>query len=367
MFKINPERDKKGRRRRRCTVSAVLSAVFIAGCFMAPDRGGIHEGWAELTGETVRRAGGKISGCFCLESDLALEEENITVDGDEAKICLRGHVLKGTGSGSVISVVNGGKLEICDCFVSSEEHVLDSEVPGEEQETVYGGLITGGSGRGGAVYAEGCFVLRSGNLAGNSAGDEYGGAVFLADGSFIMEKGSILRNSGRKGGGVYVDGGCFTMKEGFIYRNTAGIEGGGVVIYDGTFIMKGGTVTENVSVLEGAGLYCRGPVFMGGKVYAAGNYRNTGSGRNESDVYLIGKRTISLIEDFPLEEGSLIGISCQEKPAEGKTSDVCITDLDPAGIFFSTGSLYETLWTGDRLVLKLRSEDPEDNSGQGEK
>ncbi len=377
MLKKESEEDRRAKNSKIFGLYSLFFSLLMSGCFLAPDRGAIHEGWSELTGDIVRNMGGKISGSFCLKDDLILEDEDIVVDGEDVRICLQGHVLKGTGRGSVITVVNGGKLEICDCSVSSESHILqrtddlwlwNDSASGEDIRTVCGGMITGGCGRGGAVCVDGSFVMNAGSLAGNSSEEEYGGAVFLSGGSFLMKNGSILCNRGRKGGGVFVDGGCFTMEDGYIYWNSAGIDGGGAGIYDGSFIMKGGTVTENVSVMDGAGLYCKGPVYIGGKVSVSGNYMDSGTGRSAGDMHLAGERTVSLIKNCPLKEGALIGISSGKKPSEGKPAVICEADQDLSGIFYSCSSLYETAWTGDRMVLKIRdNEDTGENLVEGEK
>lgn len=67
-------------------------------------------------------------------------------------------------------------------------------------ETVYGGIITGGTGSriffsngvegGGVIIGSGALTMNGGNIVGCIAND--GGGLFLSDGSFTMNAGSIV-------------------------------------------------------------------------------------------------------------------------------------------------------------------------------
>ena len=122
---------------------------------------------------------------------------------------LNGYVLKMTGSGSVIILDNKsgitGDLTLIDSNPTAEHKF---KVNGAEPwvlddsgtETVYGGIITGGTGSriffsngvegGGVIIGSGALTMNGGNIVGCIAND--GGALFLSDGSFTMNAGSIV-------------------------------------------------------------------------------------------------------------------------------------------------------------------------------
>ncbi len=122
---------------------------------------------------------------------------------------LNGYVLKMTGSGSVIILDNKsgitGDLTLIDSNPTAEHKfkvngaepwVLDNS----GTETVYGGIITGGTGSriffsngvsgGGVIIGSGALTMTGGNIVGCIA--NRGGGLFLSDGSFTMNAGSIV-------------------------------------------------------------------------------------------------------------------------------------------------------------------------------
>ena len=122
---------------------------------------------------------------------------------------LNGYVLKMTGSGSVIILDNKsgitGDLTHIDSNPTAEHKfkvngaepwVLDNS----GTETVYGGIITGGTGSriffsngvegGGVIIGSGALTMNGGNIVGCIANE--GGGLFLSDGSFTMNAGSIV-------------------------------------------------------------------------------------------------------------------------------------------------------------------------------
>ena len=122
---------------------------------------------------------------------------------------LNGYVLKMTGSGSVIILDNKsgttGDLTLIDSNPTAEHKfkvngaepwVLDDS----DTETVYGGIITGGTGSriffsngvggGGVIIGSGALTMNGGNIVGCIA--NRGGGLFLSDGSFTMNAGSIV-------------------------------------------------------------------------------------------------------------------------------------------------------------------------------
>ena len=122
---------------------------------------------------------------------------------------LNGYVLKMTGSGSVIILDNKsgitGDLTLIDSNPTAEHKF---KVNGAEPwvlddsgtETVYGGIITGGTGSriffsngvegGGVIIGSGALTMNGGNIVGCIA--NRGGGRCLSDGSFTMNAGSIV-------------------------------------------------------------------------------------------------------------------------------------------------------------------------------
>ena len=142
------------------------------------------------------------------------------------------------------------------------------------------------TGKGGGVYSNTAFTMKSGaNVSENVAG--YGGGVYICGGSFAMESGGITQNKSIEGGGLYIfsgpnypiesviiastisgnkadgDGGGvyseddFTVNGGSITGNTAGDSGGGVFVEDGllTLADAGSSISNNTAEGNGGGVY----------------------------------------------------------------------------------------------------------------
>ena len=191
---------------------------------------------------------------------------------------LNGHVLKYENDqthGGPLAVESGGHLTIIDSNPSAEHKFTPNAdglwVLNEENgsETVFGGVITGGTGYpihfsygsggyynyyGGAVYIEpgGQLTMTGGNIVGCSATD--GGGVCIdselngKQGQFSMSGGSIIGCvASGGGGGVYAraEGSVFNMSGTALIRDCrCGEDGGGVRIC-GTFRMSDSAAIRN--------------------------------------------------------------------------------------------------------------------------
>ena len=235
-----------------------------------------------LTADMTELTGGE----YNLIGDVTLTETlritgNVTLD-------LNGHVLQyknDSTKGSVIKVESGGQLTIEDSNTSNLSHkfkpngdglwVLDES---NGTETVYGGVITGGTGYpyqlysivncGGGVYIApgGQLTMTGGNIIGCSA--EYGGGVCIypkrdgKQGQFSMSGGSIIGCSAESGGGVCAFGKFQMSGQAVIRSCTAGRTsyncGGGVWV-DGSFEMSGEAIIEGCQAISesacGGGVY----------------------------------------------------------------------------------------------------------------
>lgn len=187
-----------------------------------------------------------------LTSDIS-SEATFTVSGVKT-LDLNGYVVTFTGeTGSVISVAEGAEFTLKDSNPTKENTVGD--------ETVYGGVITGGKSDigGGGVYVSGSFTMEGGSISGNTSTAPYyyggGGGVHVgSNADFTMKGGSISDNKAVRensydatyGGGVYVnENGTFTMEGGSISGNVSKLYGGGVYVERGSFTMEDGSISGN--------------------------------------------------------------------------------------------------------------------------
>ena len=199
---------------------------------------------------------------------------------------LNGYVLKMTGSGSVIILDNKsgitGDLTLIDSNPTAEHKfkvngvepwVLDDS----GTETVYGGIITGGTGSriffsngvegGGVIIGSGALTMNGGNIVGCIA--KNGGGLFLSDGSFTMNAGSIVGCSTPNRlttgeafyGGIYAFGpmanrdttGVITLTGGLIKNNGRYAIN---AVYKTTIYANGGEVYGGVDLNQACKITC---------------------------------------------------------------------------------------------------------------
>ena len=215
-------------------------------------------------------------GNYYLNNDVTISQ-TITVSGT-VTLDLNGHVLQyknDSTKGSVIKVESGGQLTIEDSNSNATHKfkpngdglwVLDES---NGTETVYGGVITGGTGYpyqlystvncGGGVYIApgGQLTMTGGNIIGCSA--EYGGGVCIypkrdgEQGQFSMSGGSIIGCSAEYGGGVCAFGKFQMSGQAVIRSCTAGrtsFNCGGGVYVDGSFEMSGEAIIEGCQAIS---------------------------------------------------------------------------------------------------------------------
>ena len=164
---------------------------------------------------------------------------------------LNGHVIKMTGSGSVISIA-WSNLTLQDSSPTATH--TDASLPA-------GGVITGGNAAyGGGVYvgSGGSMTMNGGTIKKCSA--ECGGGVAAADGSFTMTGGTIANctattsNYTYGGGGVYfASSATFTMNGGTIENCSSKTLGGGV-FSTSNFSMSGNAIIRGCSAKAGGGV-----------------------------------------------------------------------------------------------------------------
>ena len=113
---------------------------------------------------------------------------------------------------------------------------------------------------GGAVYIEdGTFNMNGGTIESCSA--TKGGAVYIkksgsSSPSFTMSGDATIKDcsSTSHGGAVYLEGGQVTINEGRIDKNSSSGSGGGIYVCDGSFTMNDGDITGNYASTHGGGV-----------------------------------------------------------------------------------------------------------------
>ena len=177
-------------------------------------------------------------------------------------------------SGNSAAMTGGG------VFVSSGSIIMSSDA-------VISGNSAGNNGGGIYISYPGTFTMENGTISGNSAANNGGGVYVHNSGAFTMNSGSISGNRATKnGGGVYVEsiGTTFTMKDGTIGGSTAADAntadyGGGVYVKNGTFTMSGGKVTGNSATKDGGGVRLdKGTFHMSGSAVISRNTTDTYGG-----------------------------------------------------------------------------------------
>ena len=242
---------------------------------------------------------------------------------------LNGYVLKMTGSGSVIILDNKsgitGDLTLIDSNPTAEHKF---KVNGAEPwvlddsgtETVYGGIITGGTGSriffsngvggGGVIIGSGALTMNGGNIVGCIA--NRGGGLFLSDGSFTMNAGSIvgcstpnrLTTGEAFHGGIYAFGpmangdttGVITLTGGLIKNNGRYAIN---AVYKTTIYANGGEVYGEVYLNQACKITClaedNGITAFKGKTVIGGtssvNPSHVGWGLFYGGLYIYGNTT----------------------------------------------------------------------------
>ena len=228
--------------------------------------------------------------------DVAL----VVKSGQTVTLNLNGQIVTGNGKDSVVKIENGGILDLYDGNPTVTNTVTIFGTPIE----IPGGVITGGSAeRGGGVYIgeNGIFNMFGGTIVGNSASS--GGGVYVAGGEdyetgvFNMQGGTIVRNRSTAGGGVYLHSkSTFIMNGGTIARNTAESNGGGVYLYsEVTFNLFNGTVSENTAESNGGGIY----VYSNSEVIMSGGIISDNEAIDGAGVHVYGT--------FDISGGTIVG------------------------------------------------------------
>ena len=254
----------------------------------------------ELTAAIAKGGTVKLANDITISSSLNISG-TVTLD-------LNDHVLKMTGSGSVIQV--NGTLTLTDSaenktakYFSKDANGLWTLTDGITENTVSGGVITGGStGIGGGVMIRtggvmirtgGTLAMTGGNIAGCRVNGQGGGVYVSGGGTFTMNGGTIAGcvadMMGAQGGGIF-NGGIFNGKVQNYDRISGGVFKSDVIngageITGGTFY---GTVTNHNGRITGG-------TFHAG-VFGTGHI--TGSGTAEDPYQIVTAQGLKAFRDI---------------------------------------------------------------------
>ena len=173
---------------------------------------------------------------------------------------------------------------------------------------MYGGNIAGNA-LGVSINYRAAFSLYGGSITGNAnsgsvsedkGNTSYGGGVYVGQGTFSMQGGSISRNSSSQGGGVYVKGNTCTIQGGSITGNNTSGNGGGVYVTGGECNLAGGTVSQNKSDSNGGGVCVTG-----------GKCNLTGGAVSQNESGSLGGGVFVNRGSFSMTAGEISGNQCR--------------------------------------------------------
>ena len=215
-------------------MALALVAVFALASPAAYAGHNSHDDWAAVSTGSRKTLD---SGSYYLKDNL---NSDLVIKGD-VELCLNGHTLSGSGTGSVITVTEGARLSLHDCGK--------------------GGCVTGGKATdGGGIYvAKGAgLTLESGSISGNQA--NRGGGICAADGASVtVNGGEICDNSAKSGGGLFLR--CeASIQDVRICGNSAEYTGAGLyaeMAEGGSIDLNGSTIEGNTGMGHGGGVYLK--------------------------------------------------------------------------------------------------------------
>ena len=387
------DKKMKNTTKKRGVIAALISITIISliiafggnaeGRALAHADGHTHDGYTEWTDANALP---NAAGGYYLTTDVTISS-TWNVPSGTTNLCLNGHGIIRSGSGTVVSIGNGATLNLYDC--GETEHRFSVAIyNGNTAEaglatvddaltsdylTFTGGYITGGSigDGGGGVRTRGnaVFNMYGGTIIGNKANTNGGGIKTEDSSVFTMYGGSLRYNYGNTGGAIFVEGGStFIMEGGSIDHNYSSVRAG--AIFDrGSVKIRGGEIRLNYNQYEKANINMWGGVIeiTGGvvtdNVGSAGHMsgiefttmdlggspvfvNNKDTSGNQANFYIYNNgyvKIVSALDD--VVKDNKIGVTMQS--GKGVFTKDWATymgiDADPADYFFSENADYEIL------------------------
>ena len=255
---------------------ALCTAALLTTVSFAADK--TVSSWSELA-DAIQST--DTSPSITLSCDITAGEGDgeITVSGTSTvRLDLNGHVLDGAMRTRIFLVQDGGRLVITDSDAQKRGALAGGSA--EDASVTH-------SGGGGYVAAGGQLELNGATI--RDCQGAYGGGAVCTLGNFYMYNGAVIKDCktwhAGGGGAVYTAGSTAR----FIMRDTALIDNCsfcGVWVEEGTFSMEGGTIRGCESRSGGGGIYVsEGAVFTLSGGLITGNYDGTNKG---AAIYLAG-------------------------------------------------------------------------------
>ena len=163
-------------------------------------------------------------------------------------------------------------------------------------------MVTNGSG-GGVYIADSTLILKNRAAVANNSATEYGGGIFMTNGTLIVDGGFVgidvdnYTNSAYQGGGIFAMDSILNITNSTVAHGLAGSGGGGILILNCSTIMKDSKVINNWS-----------PGYGGGILIAGSNNFNAShsSFNNNEGVYGGGITLYSEVGDVNFDSCSII-------------------------------------------------------------
>lgn len=238
---------------------------------------------------TVNISGGNIYAYSALGTAIGAGSSNAEQGGNAEITITGGYIVAksggsngiGGGKGGANAYKNGGNATV---RISGNPIIRTGSIGGGKTLSPTGKIgyadveISGGDIQAQFVLAAGAssspkFTMTGGVIRNSYTNDteykpvqNFGGAVYMEDGTFIMKDGNISNCLADLGGAIYIKGSSatsFTMEGGTIEDCISITHGGAVYMEGGTVTLSGGNIINNLAKKgNGGGVYIQGGDFL---------------------------------------------------------------------------------------------------------
>ena len=224
--------------------------IYVSGTVIMSNMGDVS-----LSGVTIKRAEGFTKKMFLLAGNTTLTLSNVIFDGDSIELGddSKDAPLIFVGQGTTLNIGEGTQL------INNGANAVQGNTC---TINMTGGIIKNNNASlaGGAMIVWNGTVNLTGGIIEDNFTEEWGGAICALDNSVVTMDGIDIRNNSAvyQGGAVYLEGNVsgtntakFIMKSGSITGNSAGegFAGGGISAWSGAEIeISGGTIENNLQV-----------------------------------------------------------------------------------------------------------------------
>jgi hypothetical protein len=244
-----------------------------------------------------------------LASELAISQ-NLTINGPGANFLTIG----GVSPNRVFNIISG-TVTISNLKIS-------------------GGTLTGGNNGGGVLNA-GTLTLINNTVSGNTSANQ--GAGIFNSGTLTVVSSTLSGNTGAVSGGGIYNSGTLNLLNTTISGNTATGNGGGIYNQSGTLTSTNVTISADRSDNDDSGAEQGGGIFRNGgtivlkNTVAAGNFRGTGTTRDDISGALDSTGSFNLIGDGTNMTGLTNGVGNNQIGSGGSPINAMLGALGANG------------------------------------